>query len=65
MNDDKQQLETLKKKVQSFLDMQKIAPSRKGDWNFTVKKKELEDEIREMIKPPPPPKQSMIEWLGQ
>ena len=64
MNDDKQQLETLKKKVATFLDMQKIAPSRKGDWQFTVKKKELEDEIRQLIAPPPPPKQATLEGLG-
>ena len=64
MNDDKQQLDTLKKKVATFLDMQKVAASRKGDWQFMVKKKELEEEIKEMIKPPPPPKQTTLEWLG-
>lgn len=64
MNDDKQQLDTLKKKVATFLDMQKVAAQRKGDWEFLKAKKALQTEIEILIAPPPPPKQATLEWLG-
>ena len=65
MEDYKQELDTLKKKINTFLDMCNESASRKGDWPFTVKKKNLENELRELSAPPPPPKQTMIEWLAQ
>ena len=64
MQTEQQQLETLKKKVATFLDMQKVAAQRKGDWEFLKAKKALQIEIEQLIAPPPPPKQATLEWLG-
>ena len=62
---EQQQLDTLKKKVATFLEMQKVAASKKGNWEFLKAKKALQTEIEILIAPPPPPKQAMIEWLAQ
>ena len=64
MQTEQQQLDTLKKKVATFLDMQKVAVQRKGDWEFLKAKKALQTEIEQLIAPPPPPKQTTLEWLG-